>query len=65
MVLKDIWIKQNTCILGLKWNAFGISEHDVEKTWPKKWSQNGSNLAKFACWNRANFSLISCSVICY
>jgi len=35
-------------MLSLKWDAFGISEHDVEKTWGKKESQNGSNLAKFA-----------------
>jgi len=39
MILKDIWIKQNACILGLYWKPFGISEHDLEKTWGKKGSQ--------------------------
>ena len=34
-------------MLGLKWNALGISEHNVEKTLEKKESQNGSNLAVF------------------
>jgi len=40
MILEDIWIKQNACLLSLNWNAFWISEHDVEKTWGKKGSQN-------------------------
>ena len=43
------------------WNAYGISELDVEKTLERMGSQNGSNLAKFSCSNHVNFSRISCS----